>query len=143
MAASSLCAGMTTLTPPAAGASPSPPDNAGSLIAGCKLSMIARTLAEIRRSNSLESTNSTLPRPTLDSDLSARAAHFARNIAMPPALCRLCSSPELAPHLEIRASRLDRCRSCGFVQVREQPTPEELRALYGDGYFGRGKYDDE
>jgi 2-polyprenyl-3-methyl-5-hydroxy-6-metoxy-1,4-benzoquinol methylase len=29
------------------------------------------------------------------------------------------------------------------VQVREQPTVEELRALYGDGYFRRGKYDED
>lgn len=29
------------------------------------------------------------------------------------------------------------------MQVREQPTPQELRALYGNSYFGRGKYDDK
>ena len=62
---------------------------------------------------------------------------------MPPGLCRLCSSPELAPHGSVRGSTLERCRSCGFVQVRDQPTPAELRALYGDGYFARGKYDQE
>jgi len=43
----------------------------------------------------------------------------------------------------VRGSTLERCRSCGFVQVRDQPTPAELRALYGDGYFARGKYDQE
>jgi 2-polyprenyl-3-methyl-5-hydroxy-6-metoxy-1,4-benzoquinol methylase len=62
---------------------------------------------------------------------------------MPRALCRLCFSPELDLHGHIRGSTLDRCASCGFVQVRDQPTADELRQLYGDGYFARGKYDQQ
>lgn len=59
------------------------------------------------------------------------------------AACRLCSATELELHFEVRGSVLDRCRSCGFVQVRDQPTAEELRTLYADNYFKRGKYEDE
>jgi 2-polyprenyl-3-methyl-5-hydroxy-6-metoxy-1,4-benzoquinol methylase len=44
---------------------------------------------------------------------------------------------------EVRGNTLDRCTACRFVQVREQPTSEELRAIYADGYFGRGKYEDQ
>src|SRR5688572_28231979 len=57
--------------------------------------------------------------------------------------CRLCFSPELVLHGRVRGSTLDRCSICGFVQVRDQPTAEELRELYGQGYFARGKYDQE
>jgi 2-polyprenyl-3-methyl-5-hydroxy-6-metoxy-1,4-benzoquinol methylase len=59
------------------------------------------------------------------------------------ATCRLCASADLRPHFDVRGSHLDRCSSCGFVQVRDQPTAEALRELYGNGYFERGKYDDE
>src|SRR5687767_7720924 len=57
--------------------------------------------------------------------------------------CRLCFSPELVLHDRVRGSTLDRCSICGFVQVRDQPTAEELRELYGHGFFARGKYDQE
>jgi 2-polyprenyl-3-methyl-5-hydroxy-6-metoxy-1,4-benzoquinol methylase len=60
---------------------------------------------------------------------------------MVPSRCRLCSATDLRPHLTVRNSALDACKFCGFVQVREQPSAEELLALYGDGYFQRGKYD--
>jgi len=62
---------------------------------------------------------------------------------MPRDACRLCSSTKLRLHFEVRGSTLDRCDACGFVQVREQPSADELRALYGAGYFARGKYDEE
>jgi 2-polyprenyl-3-methyl-5-hydroxy-6-metoxy-1,4-benzoquinol methylase len=62
---------------------------------------------------------------------------------MSRALCRLCFSPELDLHGLVRGSTLDRCSSCGFVQVRDQPTADQLRELYGSGYFARGKYDQE
>lgn len=62
---------------------------------------------------------------------------------MPSTSCRICSSPDLQLHFGVRTSLLDRCDSCGFVQVRDQPSAEELRALYADAYFKRGKYDDE
>ncbi len=57
--------------------------------------------------------------------------------------CRLCSSDDLELHFEVRGSTLDRCGGCGFVQVRDQPSAAELAAIYGDGYFAKGKYDDE
>jgi SAM-dependent methyltransferase len=56
-------------------------------------------------------------------------------------LCRLCASPALTLHFEVRGSTLDRCSACGFVQVRQQPTADELLSLYGGGYFAHGKYD--
>lgn len=62
---------------------------------------------------------------------------------MPAATCRLCSSRDVRPHFDVRGSRLDRCPACGFVQVRDRPTAEALRELYGNGYFDRAKYDDE
>jgi 2-polyprenyl-3-methyl-5-hydroxy-6-metoxy-1,4-benzoquinol methylase len=62
---------------------------------------------------------------------------------MPPARCRICSATDLRPHFTVRQSALDRCKFCDFIQVREQPSAEELRALYADGFFKRGKYDDD
>lgn len=62
---------------------------------------------------------------------------------MSPQTCRLCSSGDLELHFEVRGCTLDRCGGCGFVQVRDQPTAAELQAIYGDGYFAKGKYDDE
>lgn len=62
--------------------------------------------------------------------------------AMSDGSCRVCGSDRLAFHFEVRGNLLDRCGRCGFVQVRDQPTAEALAALYGDGYFARGKYDD-
>lgn len=61
---------------------------------------------------------------------------------MSRASCRLCSSPALQLHFEVQGSLLDRCSACGFVQVRDRPSSEQLQALYGAGYFERGKYDD-
>jgi len=61
---------------------------------------------------------------------------------MPQASCRICASSALRFHFEAQGSLLDRCSECGFVQVRERPSSEQLRALYGAGYFERGKYDD-
>ncbi|HKO90570.1 MAG TPA: class I SAM-dependent methyltransferase, partial [Polyangiaceae bacterium] len=59
------------------------------------------------------------------------------------ATCRLCFSSDLRLHFAVRGSTLDRCRACGFVQVRDQPSSDDLEKLYGDGYFERGKYDQE
>jgi 2-polyprenyl-3-methyl-5-hydroxy-6-metoxy-1,4-benzoquinol methylase len=62
---------------------------------------------------------------------------------MPPTRCRICSATSLRPHFTVRRSELDRCRFCDFIQVREQPTEDDLRELYSDAYFKRGKYDDD
>jgi SAM-dependent methyltransferase len=58
-------------------------------------------------------------------------------------VCRLCASPKLARHLEVRGSTLDHCEDCGFVQVRERPSIEQLQELYKDSYFAKSKYDRE
>src|SRR6266545_1909970 len=55
--------------------------------------------------------------------------------------CRLCRSDRLAVLFEVRGSTLDRCERCGFVQVRDRPSAAELRGMYRDGYFEKGKYD--
>jgi SAM-dependent methyltransferase len=57
--------------------------------------------------------------------------------------CRRCGSADLELHFEVRGFTLDRCNACEFIQVREQPTSEQLRALYGEGFFAKAKYDDE
>ncbi len=44
---------------------------------------------------------------------------------------------------EVRGQTLDRCLDCGFVQVRSQPSAAELEAIYSQGYFARGKYEDD
>ena len=44
---------------------------------------------------------------------------------------------------EVRGSTLHRCGRCGFVQVRDQPTAEELHQIYAQAYFARGKYEDD
>jgi 2-polyprenyl-3-methyl-5-hydroxy-6-metoxy-1,4-benzoquinol methylase len=67
---------------------------------------------------------------------------WANNPCMATTICRLCSSEDLRLLYEVRGSTLDRCSRCGFVQVREQPTAEELRAIYAGGYLGKGKYED-
>lgn len=56
--------------------------------------------------------------------------------------CRLCDAADLARHFEVRGSTLDRCRRCGFVQVRDQPSAAELEAIYGETYFASSKYAD-
>ncbi len=65
--------------------------------------------------------------------------------AAPPAQsgpCRLCGSDRLRERHQIRAVRVDECRDCGFIQVREQPRPDDLLELYGRAYFEHGKYSD-
>lgn len=57
--------------------------------------------------------------------------------------CRLCAASELALLFEVRGSTLHRCAACGFVQVRDKPSPEDLQAIYADAYFVRSKYEDD
>jgi 2-polyprenyl-3-methyl-5-hydroxy-6-metoxy-1,4-benzoquinol methylase len=55
-------------------------------------------------------------------------------------VCRICGSPELEPRFRFRSCSVERCTGCGFVQVTEKPSAEDLKQLYGSGYFGKGKY---
>lgn len=57
-------------------------------------------------------------------------------------VCRLCGSSATRPRHAFPLVSVDRCTTCGFVQVREQPRDEELVELYGPDYFDRGKYSD-
>lgn len=56
--------------------------------------------------------------------------------------CRLCQRNQVVPRFCARGVWVDHCPACGFVQVREQPTEEDLVKLYGESYFDRGKYSD-
>ncbi|HUN81271.1 MAG TPA: class I SAM-dependent methyltransferase [Phycisphaerae bacterium] len=56
--------------------------------------------------------------------------------------CRLCERDQVLPRFSVRGIWVDHCPGCGFVQVREQPTEEDLVKLYGEPYFDRGKYSD-
>jgi 2-polyprenyl-3-methyl-5-hydroxy-6-metoxy-1,4-benzoquinol methylase len=57
--------------------------------------------------------------------------------------CRLCESLQLALLFEVRGCTLHRCGGCGFVQVRDKPSEDELREIYAAAYFARGKYKDD
>jgi 2-polyprenyl-3-methyl-5-hydroxy-6-metoxy-1,4-benzoquinol methylase len=61
----------------------------------------------------------------------------------PDIRCRVCDSSSLARLFRVKDCDIDRCRQCGFAQVRAQPQPETLAAIYGASYFERGKYDDD
>ena len=56
--------------------------------------------------------------------------------------CRVCGSARVAPALEARGWKLERCGECGFVQVADHPTEADFAAVYGDAYFGHSKYRD-
>jgi 2-polyprenyl-3-methyl-5-hydroxy-6-metoxy-1,4-benzoquinol methylase len=57
--------------------------------------------------------------------------------------CRLCDATDLRAIFRVSEWTLERCAACDFVQVREQPTDEELAAQYSEAFFDRGKYEDE
>jgi len=56
--------------------------------------------------------------------------------------CRLCSSNDLEARYRINDVTVERCRSCGFVQVKDRPNQEDLLELYSPTYFDHGKYSD-
>lgn len=56
--------------------------------------------------------------------------------------CRLCGFNKLSVKHHIAGVVLERCASCGYVQVREKPTQEELLDCYSPTYFDHGKYAD-
>ncbi len=58
-------------------------------------------------------------------------------------LCRLCAHPRLQTKWRLNAVTVGRCETCGFVQVKERPTPGQMKRLYAQGYFERGKYVDD
>ena len=55
--------------------------------------------------------------------------------------CRLCgTAPTTAMHAFPQAA-IDACPSCGFVQIRELPSPSTVRAIYSQNYFDHTKYE--
>lgn len=58
-------------------------------------------------------------------------------------VCRICQH-ETRPHLvNVRGYDLLRCPTCGFVQVRQEPDPAALNAIYQESYFSHNKYRDQ
>ncbi len=56
--------------------------------------------------------------------------------------CRICGSEEIYHKFSVKGIELDKCKNCGFVQVRKKPTLEELEKIYADSYFKHNKYTD-
>ncbi len=54
--------------------------------------------------------------------------------------CRICSNRPLEFHFEAAGQTLLRCVQCDFVQVRTEPSAQELEAIYSEGYFTSAKY---
>jgi len=73
-----------------------------------------------------------------ETELSARRQLTA---ALPP--CRLCQHEPINECFTVRGHRLARCPQCDFLQVVDQPSAEELRAIYSETYFAPSKYADE
>jgi 2-polyprenyl-3-methyl-5-hydroxy-6-metoxy-1,4-benzoquinol methylase/DNA-directed RNA polymerase subunit RPC12/RpoP len=58
-------------------------------------------------------------------------------------VCRICGTLT-QPHLDdIRGYDLHRCPECSFVQVAQQPSQQDLDAIYQESYFSHSKYRDE
>ena len=56
------------------------------------------------------------------------------------ASCRLCSAAGATKYMEVRGQVLLRCGECGFVQLKEKPSDEELCKIYSGSYFQHDKY---
>lgn len=57
-------------------------------------------------------------------------------------ICRICDSSDLKFKFKIKNSELSQCKTCGFVQVNNEPSVEELNKIYGFTYFNHSKYQD-
>ncbi len=56
--------------------------------------------------------------------------------------CRLCGCDSLYRQYTVNGCALSRCNDCGFLQVAEKPTDEELAQIYAAPYFSHSKYQD-
>ena len=57
--------------------------------------------------------------------------------------CRICKAEDLTFKYNVKESTLYKCSSCGYVQVEEQPSEDELNAIYSDSFFDNVKYNDD
>lgn len=56
--------------------------------------------------------------------------------------CRVCGVKRLKSIFTARGWPLVQCINCGFVQVSDRPTEDDLAAVYNDAYFSHSKYRD-
>jgi 2-polyprenyl-3-methyl-5-hydroxy-6-metoxy-1,4-benzoquinol methylase len=57
-------------------------------------------------------------------------------------LCRICGC-EVEHYLtDLAGHKLKQCKKCGFVQVSQKPSQEDLKLIYQESYFGHDKYRD-
>ncbi len=56
--------------------------------------------------------------------------------------CRLCGAFYLDSHFECQGLKLYRCLSCGYVQISNKPTLENIKKIYDTSYFASSKYKD-
>ena len=54
--------------------------------------------------------------------------------------CRVCGAGESSREMHVRGHRLATCGLCGYSQVVDVPTPQELAEMYGAQYFSKQKY---
>lgn len=54
----------------------------------------------------------------------------------------MCNSSKSKPYVKVKKWQLHKCQSCGFVQVINKPTEQELKEIYSNSYFSTNKYED-
>lgn len=59
-----------------------------------------------------------------------KRARLVRAPHSDPVPCRACGSDRQRHLYEVEGFAIDRCRACGFVQVRDEPAPEVLDGIY-------------
>lgn len=57
--------------------------------------------------------------------------------------CRICHSDNLRFKFSALGEDLYQCKSCGFVQVCQEPSADVLRNIYTETYFANAKYNDQ
>jgi 2-polyprenyl-3-methyl-5-hydroxy-6-metoxy-1,4-benzoquinol methylase len=55
--------------------------------------------------------------------------------------CRLCGATATVAMHDFPQASIDSCSSCGFVQIRDLPSQNALRAIYTQNYFDHTKYE--
>ena len=58
----------------------------------------------------------------------------------PASSCRVCGAGATSREMHVRGYRLATCAVCGYSQVVDVPTPQELAEIYGAQYFSKQKY---
>ncbi len=58
-------------------------------------------------------------------------------------ICRICKNPILHYFTKVDKWELQECNNCGFVQVIQKPSYEDLNKIYSLNYFQNKKYSDK